>query len=152
MKFRQLMIDATGLDPFTCVTIASVCMTIYRSTLMPVEYEVEIDNVWMKAWLREDRFIIAFEDHWEVVPQERINNRRYVKSLIAQVPAQGYNEDNYSHKSIQWLEWVMEQSRRDGQPIHIQHALNGGEVKIPGTKYKADGFCRETNTVYEFHG
>ena len=36
--------------------------------------------------------------------------------------------------------------------IHIQHAENEGEYSIPETKYKADGFCKETNTIYEFHG
>jgi hypothetical protein len=36
--------------------------------------------------------------------------------------------------------------------ISIQHALNGGEYAIPGTKYRADGFCKDTNTIYEFHG
>lgn len=36
--------------------------------------------------------------------------------------------------------------------IYIQHALNGGEFRIPGTKYRVDGFCEDTNTVYEFHG
>jgi hypothetical protein len=32
------------------------------------------------------------------------------------------------------------------------HAENGGEYKIPHTKYKADGFHTETNTVLEHHG
>jgi hypothetical protein len=36
--------------------------------------------------------------------------------------------------------------------VLIQHALNGGEYQIPGTRYKADGYCQETNTIYEFHG
>ena len=53
----------------------------------------------------------------------------------------------YSQKSIQWLESVMQSDN-----IHIQHALNGGEYQIPGTRYKADGYCQETNTIYEFHG
>ncbi len=53
----------------------------------------------------------------------------------------------HSYKSIQWLDSIMEQ---DG--IFIQHALNGGEYQIPGTRYRADGYCEETNTVYEFHG
>lgn len=34
----------------------------------------------------------------------------------------------------------------------IQHAENGGEYCIPETKYRADGYCKETNTIYEFHG
>ncbi len=36
--------------------------------------------------------------------------------------------------------------------IYIQYALNDGEYQIPGTRYKADGYCSETNTIYEFHG
>jgi hypothetical protein len=36
--------------------------------------------------------------------------------------------------------------------INIQHGNNGGEFLIPNTKYKADGYCLENNTIYEFHG
>jgi len=35
---------------------------------------------------------------------------------------------------------------------NIQHKLNGGEKLIPGTKFKADGFIEELNTVIEYHG
>ena len=41
-------------------------------------------------------------------------------------------------------------SHREG--VRIQHALNGGERSLLGTRYKLDGFCQETNTAYEFHG
>lgn len=32
--------------------------------------------------------------------------------------------------------------------------MNGGEFEIPmyKSKIKFDGYCKETNTVYEFHG
>ncbi len=39
--------------------------------------------------------------------------------------------------------------------IVIQHGGNGGELRInlEGRNYiKADGYCSETNTIYEFHG
>ena len=36
--------------------------------------------------------------------------------------------------------------------IHIIPSLNGGEFVIPNTKFKADGYCKETNTIYEYHG
>ncbi len=48
---------------------------------------------------------------------------------------------------IHWLDSIREQ-----EGINIQHALNGGEYQIPGTKFSADGYCHETNTIYEFHG
>ena len=37
--------------------------------------------------------------------------------------------------------------------IYIQYAKSEmGEYRIPGTRYDADGYCEETNTIYEFHG
>jgi hypothetical protein len=54
---------------------------------------------------------------------------------------------NYSFKCIQWLESVAL-----SESVFIQHALNEGEYSIPSTRYKADGYCAETNTIYEFHG
>ncbi|MCK9369646.1 hypothetical protein M0R04_07040 [Candidatus Dojkabacteria bacterium] len=54
----------------------------------------------------------------------------------------------YSYKSILWLEQIM---KRDN--IYIQHALNGGEYRFPEMRRcEADGFCKATNTIYEFHG
>ncbi|MCK9369669.1 hypothetical protein M0R04_07155 [Candidatus Dojkabacteria bacterium] len=53
----------------------------------------------------------------------------------------------YSSTCIEWLESIMKLDN-----IDIQHALNGGEFKIPETLYSADGYCIETNTIYEFHG
>jgi Zn finger protein HypA/HybF involved in hydrogenase expression len=54
---------------------------------------------------------------------------------------------NFSNVAIHWLERIMKTEN-----IFIQHAQNLGEYKIPGTKFKADGYCKETNTVYEFYG
>ena len=54
---------------------------------------------------------------------------------------------NYSKKSINWLEYVSKQKK-----IFIQHAQNIGEYKIPNTKFKVDGYCKENNTIYEFYG
>lgn len=53
----------------------------------------------------------------------------------------------YSKKAIAWLKFV---SYIDD--INIQHAENNCEYKIPGTNYRADGYCKKTNTIYEFHG
>jgi hypothetical protein len=55
--------------------------------------------------------------------------------------------NQFSKPQIQWLELLMNINN-----IYIQHALNDGEFKIPDVKYKVDGYCKETNTIYEFHG
>jgi predicted nucleic-acid-binding Zn-ribbon protein len=55
--------------------------------------------------------------------------------------------NNYSKMQILWLDFLSKFHN-----IHIQHALNEGEFVIPNTNFKADGYCKETNTIYEFHG
>ena len=54
---------------------------------------------------------------------------------------------NYSQKSIKYLDFISKFYN-----IQIQHAEKETEFVIPTTKYKADGYCQETNTIYEFHG
>ena len=105
MKLREDFIQLENIDPLRYITIASVCMSIYRSNYMP-------------------------KDTIAIVPE-------YSKT------------DNYSKMSIIWLNYM---SKAKG--LNIQHALNGGEKKltIDDKTYKVDGFCEETNTVYEFHG
>lgn len=61
-----------------------------------------------------------------------------------------YQRPAYSKKAIRWLEMVM-----TTEQIYIQHAENGGEYRVQLTRGKFlsfDGYCRETNTVYEFYG
>lgn len=47
-------------------------------------------------------------------------------------------------------EWLAAMAVLDG--THIQHGENGGEVRIAGTRWHADGYSAELNKVYEFHG
>jgi uncharacterized C2H2 Zn-finger protein len=53
----------------------------------------------------------------------------------------------YSNLQIVWLEFLSKLRN-----IQIQHAEKIGEFSIPSTRYKADGYCHSTNTIYEFHG
>jgi hypothetical protein len=57
------------------------------------------------------------------------------------------NNNNFSKSQIEWLEILSKLNN-----INIQHAMNDSEFTIPNTKYKADGYCKENNTIYEFHG
>ena len=52
-----------------------------------------------------------------------------------------------SKKQLEWLQY-----EQDKIEHHIQnHTSEKGEYKISGVG-KVDGYCHETNTVYEFHG
>lgn len=54
---------------------------------------------------------------------------------------------NFSKLALLWLEH--EASRTN---VTIQHAEHLGEFTIPNTRLRVDGYCKETNTVYEFWG
>jgi G:T-mismatch repair DNA endonuclease (very short patch repair protein) len=46
-----------------------------------------------------------------------------------------------------WLQHEAIKHKRD-----IRHAFNGGEVRIGLHSLPVDGYCSDTNTVYQFHG
>ena len=56
------------------------------------------------------------------------------------------SKKGYSKSQIAWLNFISKYNN-----ISIQHAENGNEYKIT-SRLSADGFCKETNTIYEFHG
>ena len=91
--------------------------------------------LWQKEWIHETD-----------LRGETVSEKKFVCTPIAKIPPSGYN-DQYSKALIQWLEW----RARVGN-VTIQHALYVGEKSIPGTRHKLDGYCEETNTVYEYHG
>lgn len=184
LEFRNLMIKVTsieetiaqadgtvkkstafGIDPFDYITIASVCMGIFKSLFLKGEYKIEITRDEKSHWYAvnylEGLEVVNFDDSLmsvtDLVNDESVQlGRRHFKSPIAVVPSQGYTKrDNFSKISIQWLEWLMETSRQRGNPLIISHALNGGEYRVPDTNYRCDGFVVNPTgkgTIYEFYG
>ena len=67
--------------------------------------------------------------------------------LIGQCCPKCCKSKQYSKSQISWLNFISKYNN-----INIQHAENIGEFTIPTTKYKADGYCKETNTIYEYNG
>ena len=131
-----------GVDPFLYLTIASVCMAIFKCNFwtkswngmteekdmamdensQPLKHDLQISghNDWML--LRDGKPVEVTVDKWSV---------KFISSPITQVPVNGYSaKDQYSNVSIKCMGWIMEESRRAGQQTRIQHALNGGEKKI----------------------
>ena len=77
----------------------------------------------------------------------KVYRRLFLKpNKIGVVPHGGYRRnDKQSIIGLKWLKWLSVE-----QNISIQHARNGPENKVQ--QYKVDGYCKEQNTVYEFHG
>ena len=70
------------------------------------------------------------------------------ESSIGIIPDKGYNANLKQSKSaILWMSYLMHCDKN----INIINKANGCvEVKVGS--YNIDGFCKETNTYYEFHG
>lgn len=52
-----------------------------------------------------------------------------------------------SRVAVEWLEWTMVTER-----IDIRHAFNGKEKKLGRRQLAVDGWCKDRQTVYQFHG
>ena len=185
LLFRKLMIDSTttkvnekiqpGIDPWSEITIASVCSQIYRSKFLEEEWKVKINEAngvydstrWVRGKLKDGVLLINVsedENIWMAEDQVDVVEKRFISSPLAQIPSGGYTmNDNYSKIAIVWLEWIMKQHEDAGNAnFKITHALNGIEKRIPhrGPKgnrsyFRCDGFREEENgktTVWEFLG
>jgi hypothetical protein len=76
--------------------------------------------------------------------------KKFLKTkTVSLVPAGGYNANNrYSKKALMWLLHI---EQTGGCQVH--HARNGLEYRPPELQhYSVDGYCGETNTVYEILG
>ena len=98
---------------------------------------------------------------------------------LTREPVNGWrNRINQSQVALEWLAWrnhqlckqALDQLTHEDLGAHdpmaraypdhphstqchyLQHVGNAGEYYVPVTTFTVDGFCRETNIVYEFHG
>ena len=69
------------------------------------------------------------------------------EDTIGMIPVHGYvNNINSSKSAIEWLDFI---SHKEG--ISIQHSGNGYGEKVIN-RISVDGFCEQTNTVFQFQG
>ena len=193
-KFRKLVMSATSgeeiddfenacpdsVDPFAFLTIASVCMGVFRSKFLPEEWSVLTEDEAKKnpnckhndhcecVW-SEGRKINGFSDiqvylndEWVSECLVKIVKKKFVKSPIGIIPADGYSGDRHSKASIEWLKLLEKQMKERGKNVIIQHARSAGGEKIvqysqPGKRtirYKLDGYFEYDGIKFacEFNG
>ena len=200
MKFRELVMSVTGeetlelnpedmifekvlqntVDPFSFLTIASVCMGIFRAKYLPEKWKILTTQEHLKhdkcyhewncqcQWL-EGRKInasspleVLINGEWKRSDEISIKKSVFVSSPIGLIPSQGYNNsDNHSKQSLQWLSIVEKNFNENGHHIKIQHArtahgekfvyYNTGKNRI---RYKLDGYFEINQKKYacEFYG
>ena len=104
----------------------------------------------------------TIRDHWYQITAQLIkDNGGYgllqmyshspallVKAMYPEYPwVSSKFRKSYSRGQIQWLEFLMVSTP------DIRHALHEeGEMKIPNSRYSADGYSEVENCIYEYHG
>ena len=197
-KFRQLLKDQTGkkkeiqdienmisktisehaIDCFSFLTIASVCMGIFRGKFLKEIWSVLIkedskhdckhDKNCVCEWVEARKIDasspleVMWKGKWEPRSKFNIIKEKFVKSPIGLVPTHGYGcKDSHSKESIEWLSLLQKQWLEKGKPIAIQHARSGAGEKIitcqglnKVVKYKVDGYFEYQGKRYvcEYHG
>ena len=197
-KFRQLLKSETGtkteiedlenlmtttiyehaVDSFSFLTIASVCMGIFRGTFLTETWSIlikencvercEHDKNCVCEWL-EGRVInsstpleVLWKGQWEPRSKFTIIKEKFVKSPIGLVPVHGYGcKDTHSKESMEWLAVLQKEWNRKGKSIDIQHARSPqGEkvIECEGVNklvhYKVDGYFEYEGKKYlcEYNG
>jgi len=95
------------------------------------------------------------ETKYGINNNDKVNIKCLIHGIYQQTPSNHISgkgcskcsRKQYSKAQIKWLNFIQIKDN-----ICIQHAENDCEFKIPNTRFKADGYCKETNTIYEFHG
>ena len=169
MKFRKLMMDVTqeygylSVDPFCYITIASVCVGIFKTNFITEYYDcLPVENadktcthgydckcVWVLGRKKSINSSIEIKNNQgEWGDDDRgLRAKKFSHTDIATVPPHEYGvKGNHSAEAIEWLLLFQHQWRQDGRDISIQHARNGGEHSVfyrgerGISKYKLDGY------------
>lgn len=189
-RFRELVMGCTGtieeiedannmmmhtifkkaVDPFSFLTIASVCMGVFRSKFLKESWAVltedeakahlncNHDSDCNCTWL-EGRKVDGFSDleilisgKWVPSHSVKLHKKRFVKSAIGVIPPSAYSGDRHSKASIEWLSLLQKEWLDQGMKIEIQHARSTQGEKVVNyrgkkkiIRYKLDGY-------FEFNG
>ena len=119
LKFRELLMSATGvqrevindkgkkemkwfgtMDPFDSVTIASLCMNVFRTKFIEEEWRVKLEgkNEWIPARLMDEKLYVLRDNKWiheTELMGEKVSEKEFIHTPIAKIPPSGYS-DQYS--------------------------------------------------------
>ena len=86
------------VDPFDSVTIALVCMNVYRTKFLEEEWRVKLarESGWVPAKYMDGRMKVLRGDRWVMEDEVVLEKKEFVRSPIAKIPPVGYKMDQYS--------------------------------------------------------
>ena len=177
-NLMQMTIYQNCVDSFSFLTIASVCMGIFRAKFLPETWTVllkekckvdcthgiDCNCEWTPARQIDasSPLEVLWEGKWEPRGKFTIVREKFVKSAIGLPPVYGYGcKDTHSKECIEWLSVLQKQWLDEGRVIDIQHARSpeGEKVircegQLKNSTYKVDGYFEYKGERYvcEYHG
>ena len=166
-----------SVDPFAYLTIASLCLGVFRGKFLPEKWavltpehadpnclhELQCSCKWIPA--RKQDFFSSLEveglDGWRPIDFPIIKEK-FVESPIGLIPPHGYSGPvNHSCDAILWMKKLERDFLNEGKVVKIQHARSfGGEKEIlycsngKSVRYRVDGYfvLNGVRYVCEFYG
>ena len=196
-KFRRLLLETTGsvdptnecirnqifenaVDPFAYLTIASVCLGVFKSKFLQEKWKVlTVDEAkrnmschheynctckWLESRKENaDAYLqVWHEGSWVSADTLNIARMKFISSPIGLIPPHGYaGSDNHSKEAMEWLHVVERDFRNKGDKIEIISARSqSGEKRIlcqgksQMISYKVDGYFELNGEKYvcEYYG
>lgn len=90
----------------------------------------------------------SFNDEIDIQCFKGHNVKYTAKTHFVPINCSRCNPHLSSKTQFKWLDSI----EKECNEFSLQHAKNFGEFTIPTTNFKVDGFCKNTNTVFEFLG
>lgn len=110
----------------------------FRLKIQQVNPKIEVLGTYISATIPIEIKCVTCAHEWKSRPYNLINGYGCPKCS---------KNNKFSKKALAWLKYTAKVGN-----IEIQHAQHYGEYRIPGTRYRCDGYAPSTNTVYEFYG
>ena len=87
-KNKKEMKWVGALDPFDSVTIASVCMNVFRTKFIEEEWKVKLEGrqAWIPAKMIDQKLYILWENEWiheSHLKSETVSEKEFVRMPIA---------------------------------------------------------------------
>jgi len=133
-EYRKLFMRASKDHVDNYISWYIILMNIYHSLFDCCEVNIQ-------KYCNTIRYTVKIIDHEKLNTLQKLFEDYKKKQNNKSYP------DVYSKISIEWLNIIANEFK-----IDLRHAENSGEYKICNSLYKADGFYKEKNVIFEFNG
>jgi peroxiredoxin len=141
----------THLGGVGCKDCSALRSSILRSKVLTFTTKKFIEKaklIYGEEYLYDKTVYTGMVNNIEVVCRKHGLFKRIASTHLKGSGCKTCYFDSRSKPAISWIEQYAKSKRLK----NVQHAENGGEYTIPGTRFKVDGFHARSNTVFEFHG